>query len=299
VERIVKTFKTRANQKKLELTCEFGPDIPEFVVGDESRIRQIIVNLIGNAIKFTNRGSVYVKAELQEKNSDFCRIHFFVKDTGIGIPVSKHNMIFEAFTQADSSTTRTYGGTGLGLSISLELVSAMNGGMWLESKEGGGSTFHFSIPFSFSKSILDVKSMEETKPVLNKTGHHILVVDDNLINQRLISEILEKRGHSVKLAADGKEALRMFSENVFDAILMDIQMPVMDGLEAASRIRAQEKRSGGHIAIIGMTAHVTQNSLEKCLQAGMDDFITKPFQIETFLQILGSIHTKQPSILLT
>ena len=296
VEKIVKTFKTPANQKNLELTCEFGPDVPEFVVGDESRIRQILVNLIGNAIKFTSRGSVYVKVELQEKNTELCKVHFLVKDTGIGIPVSKHDIIFEAFTQADSSTTRKYGGTGLGLSISLELVSAMNGSMWLESKEGGGSTFHFSIPLLNSKSILDPSSLDDTKPAtMIHDGHHILVVDDNLINQRLISEILGKRGNKVKVASDGREALKMYLENSFDVILMDIQMPIMDGLEAASRIRAEEKRTGHHVAIIGITAHVTQNCLEKCLQAGMDDFMTKPFQVEKFLQILGTIQTRQPS----
>jgi signal transduction histidine kinase/CheY-like chemotaxis protein len=295
VERIVKTFKVRANQKGLELHFEIGSDVPEFIVGDESRVRQILVNLIGNAIKFTNKGFIHVKLELLEKNSDYCKIHFSVKDTGIGIPVSKHDTIFEAFTQADASTTRKYGGTGLGLSISLQLVNAMNGSMWLESKESGGSTFHFTLPFSLSKSVLEVNVLEEPNVIVSENGRHILIVDDNLINQRLIRGILQKRGNMVKVACDGKEALKIYEENEFDAILMDIQMPIMDGFEATKRIRELEKESKSHVPIIGMTAHATQNCREKCFETGMDGYITKPFQIETFLETLETIQTKQPS----
>ncbi|HSE40884.1 MAG TPA: ATP-binding protein [Acidobacteriota bacterium] len=293
VEKIVKTFKVRATQKGLELKCEIASEVPEYVMGDESRLRQILVNLIGNAIKFTNNGYVLVRVELLEKDDGAFKVHFAVKDTGIGIPVSKHEIIFEAFTQADSSTTRKYGGTGLGLSISLQLVNAMNGSMWLESKEGGGSTFHFTLPFYCSKSVFEIADPLPSKVVVEKGGRRILVVDDNLINQRLIRDILEKRGFYVKVAAEGREALQMYSENKFDAILMDIQMPVMDGIDATTRIRAAEKQLNTHVLIVGMTAYATENCREKCLQAGMDRFITKPFQIETFLEMLEISQTKE------
>ncbi len=289
IDRIIKSFKIRAMEKGLQLTCELGVDIPSVVIGDESRLRQVLNNLIGNALKFTTSGYILMKLGVEETKENIVTVHFSVEDTGIGIPADKHQIIFEAFTQADSSTTRQFGGTGLGLSICSQLVSMMNGKIWLNSEINKGSTFHFMIPFK-CEEILNV-SDEITKPGYQSTsgGCHILVVDDNVINQRLICSILEKHGHKVSIAARGDEALNLFNRIRFDAILMDIQMPVMDGLEATVRIRAEEKNLNTHIPIIGMTAHATASIRTRCLEAGMDEYISKPFQVDQFLKILEAI----------
>jgi signal transduction histidine kinase/ActR/RegA family two-component response regulator len=295
IDRIMKSFKIRAQEKGLEFTSELSSVVPAIVVGDESRLRQVLINLIGNAIKFTTHGYILVKLGVDETKDDVVTVHFSVEDTGIGIPPDKHQIIFEAFTQADSSTTRQFGGTGLGLSICSQLVSMMNGKIWLNSELDKGSTFHFTIPFKCDE--VAKNSDEVAKAAYHSTisGRHILVVDDNVINQRLICSILEKHGHGVTVAGRGDEALNLFNRNRFDAILMDIQMPVMDGLEATIRIRAEEKDSKTHIPIIGMTAHATANIRQKCLEAGMDEYISKPFQVEQFLKILEAIQGKQIS----
>ncbi len=295
IERIIKSFKIRAMEKGLQFTCELGVDVPAVVMGDESRLRQVLINLIGNAIKFTTHGYILVKLGVEETKENIATVHFSVEDTGIGIPADKHQIIFEAFTQADSSTTRQFGGTGLGLSICSQLVSMMNGKIWLNSELDKGSTFHFMIPFKCDE--VSNGSEEIIKPGYQSTtsGRHILVVDDNVINQRLICSILEKHGHKVSVAARGDEALNLVTRNRFDAVLMDIQMPVMDGLEATVRIRGEEKNSNTHVPIIGMTAHATASIRTKCLEAGMDDYISKPFQVDQFLKILESIQGKQIS----
>jgi len=295
IERIMKSFKIRALEKGVQFTCELSSAVPAIVVGDESRLRQVLINLIGNAIKFTTHGYILVKLGVDATKDNIVTVHFSVEDTGIGIPADKHQIIFEAFTQADSSTTRQFGGTGLGLSICSQLVSMMNGKIWLNSDLDKGSTFHFTIPFKCDEPAKT--SDEVAKAAYHSTisGRHILVVDDNVINQRLICSILEKHGHRVTVAARGDEALNLFSRNRFDAILMDIQMPVMDGLEATVRIRSEEQESKTHIPIIGMTAHATANIRQKCLEAGMDEYISKPFQVDQFLKILESIQGKQIS----
>lgn len=295
IDRIMKSFKIRAQEKGLEFTCELSSSVPSIVVGDESRLRQLLINLIGNAIKFTTKGYILVKLGVDETINDLVTVHFSVEDTGIGIPRDKHQVIFEAFTQADSSTTRQFGGTGLGLSICSQLISMMNGKIWLTSELDKGSTFHFTIPFKCENVAVVSEEVEKDAYQSTTTGRHILVVDDNLINQRLICSILEKHGHKVTVAARGDEALNLFTRNRFDAILMDIQMPVMDGLEATVRIRNEEQDSKTHIPIIGMTAHATANIRKKCLEAGMDEYISKPFQVDQFLKILESIQGKQIS----
>lgn len=295
IERIMKSFKIRALEKGLQFTCELSAGLPSIVVGDESRLRQVLINLIGNAIKFTTQGYILVKLGVDETKDNIATVHFSVEDTGIGIPPDKHQIIFEAFTQADSSTTRQFGGTGLGLSICSQLVSMMNGKIWLNSEADKGSTFHFTIPFKCDQILRNSDDVAKSAYQSTVSGRHILVVDDNVINQRLICSILEKHGHRVSVAARGDEALNLVSRNRFDAVLMDIQMPVMDGLEATVRIRAEEKDSNSHIPIIGMTAHATANVRTKCLEAGMDEYISKPFQIDQFLKILESIQGKDIS----
>jgi signal transduction histidine kinase/ActR/RegA family two-component response regulator len=295
IERIMKSFKIRALEKGLQFTCELSSAVPSIVIGDETRLRQVLINLIGNAIKFTTHGYILVKLGVDQTKDNIATVHFSVEDTGIGIPADKHKMIFEAFTQADSSTTRQFGGTGLGLSICSQLVSMMNGKIWLNSELDKGSTFHFTIPFKCDQVAHVSDEVAKIAYQSTTTGLHILVVDDNVINQRLICSILEKHGHSVTLAARGDEALNLYGRNRFDAILMDIQMPVMDGLEATVRIRSEEQDSKTHVPIIGMTAHATANIRKKCLDAGMDEYISKPFQVDQFLKILESIQGKQIS----
>jgi len=435
----MKTLAVRAHKKGLELACHIPPDVPDALVGDPGRLRQIVVNLVGNAIKFTEQGEVVLHVEVERpdghsptKTDEEVCLHFTVKDTGIGIPPEKQKLIFEAFTQADSSTTRQYGGTGLGLAISKQLVEMMGGRIWVESEVGKGSTFHFTARFGLQKSparivpaapinlcsmrvlvvddnatnrrilkemlsnwgmkptevdngpsaltlmkraqragepfnlvILDafmpkmdgftlaarIKENPElagaiimmlssagqpgdaarcrelgiavylTKPIKqselldailtalgtpsteaarstlitrhslreNRVRLHILLAEDNMINQKLVARMLEKRGHTVVVADNGKEALEALEKEHFDLILMDVQMPEMNGFEATAAIREKEKKTGEHIPIIAMTAHAMKGDRERCLQAGMDAYVSKPVQLKDLLETIESI----------
>jgi PAS domain S-box-containing protein len=427
----MKTLSLRAHQKGLELAYDVQPDVPDALVGDPGRLRQIIVNLVGNAIKFTEKGEVIVYVQADSRTKDDIQLHFTIADTGIGIPAEKQKAIFEAFTQADGSMSRTYGGTGLGLTISSRLVGFMHGRIWVESELGQGSRFHFSAHFGLQKSpartivprdpttlrdmrvlvvddnatnrqillkmltnwhtnptavesgaraitalreaqglgriypliLLDAQMPEMdgfalaecikrnpewqtatimmlssagqrgdakrcrdlgvaaylTKPVrqdelldailtalgtrptkdaspalvtrhsLREISNHlrILLVEDNAINQVLAARLLEKRGHSVIVAGNGKEALAALEKQSFDLVFMDIQMPEMDGFEATAAIRAKEKISGNHLAVVAMTAHAMVGDRERCLAAGMDDYLTKPIRPDQLTSLLA------------
>ncbi len=418
----VKFIAFRAHQKGLELTCDIPSALPESVVGDPDRLNQIIVNLLGNALKFTERGEVGVKVEEESRAADHVLLHFSISDTGIGIPLAKQQLIFQAFSQADNSTTRHYGGTGLGLTISARLVEMMNGTIWVKSEPGVGSVFHFTARFGLAGNlsgaaemklpsdlegmpvlVVDdnatnrrilcevlknwhmvpdlvdggraaLKAMETatttggshalilldsqmpgmsgfdlaehlqrnpdlthapiimltsagirgdadrcrkfgiaaylTKPIKQSelltavlkvlggagleaerplvTGHrptanrrgrrNILLAEDNAVNAKLAVRLLEKQGHAVRLAASGKEAVEAFLAEPFDLILMDVQMPEMDGFEATARIREKEKASGGHVPIVALTAHAMKGDEERCLGAGMDGYLSKPIR---------------------
>jgi signal transduction histidine kinase/DNA-binding response OmpR family regulator len=418
----MKALSFRAHQKGLELIYDVQPDVPEALLGDPSRIRQIIVNLVGNSTKFTERGEVFVSVERGVETGQTVELHFAIKDTGVGIPAEKQQKIFEAFSQADGSMARKYGGTGLGLAICTKLVEMMKGRIWVESEMGKGSTFHFtaslavqdkpsrrsaSLPpeqlcdlhalivddnftnrqvllgmltrwgmrptaveggraalqaleiakstghpfplilldgqmpemdgFALAEQIhrdpglitvtimmltsaghlgdaarcrelgisaylvkpirqtelLDAicqvlnKKVSETKnsPLVtrhtlqeNKHRSRVLLAEDNAVNQTLAVRLLEKRGYSVILAGDGRAAVEAFEENQFDIVLMDIQMPRMDGFEATAAIRAKEKLTGGHIPIVAMTAHALKGDEERCIAAGMDGYVSKPIR---------------------
>ena len=426
----MKTMSLRAHQKGLELAYDLQPDIPDALVGDPGRLRQIIVNMVGNAIKFTEKGEVVLYVQTEWRTSEDLQLHFIVSDTGIGIPADKQAAIFEAFTQADGSMSRTYGGTGLGLTISSRLVSLMHGRIWVESELGKGSRFHFTAHFGLQKAparfvvprdpitlrdmrvlvvddnaanrqillkmltnwhtnptavesgakaitalreaqglgriypliLLDAQMPEMdgfalaedikrnpdwksatimmlssagqrgdakhcrelgvaayltkpirqaelldailtalgTKPIkeatpalvtrhsLRETGSHlrILLAEDNAVNQVLAVRLLEKRGHTVTVAGNGKEALAALEKNTFDLVLMDVQMPEMDGFEATAAIREKEKASGHHLPVIAMTAHAMAGDRERCLEAGMDDYITKPIRPQELSDLL-------------
>jgi signal transduction histidine kinase/CheY-like chemotaxis protein len=313
----IKTLSFRAREKGLVLAYHVLPDVPDALLGDSGRLRQIVVNLVGNAIKFTHSGKVTVsvrnasvlKKELAaEKES--C-LHFTVSDTGIGISPEKQSTIFDAFSQADSSVTRKYGGTGLGLSISTRLVHLMGGKIWVESVQGRGSKFHFTVRMQFQKLEADSSPLAATSdlpqvlPVLvvddnpanrlreKKARLRILLAEDNSVNQLLAIRLLEKRGHSVTVAGNGEQAIAALEGNRFDIVLMDLQMPEMGGLEATAIIREKEKATGAHVPIIAMTAHAMQGDRELCFKGGMDGYIPKPLQSKDLFETIDALCNPQ------
>ncbi|MDB5336093.1 MAG: barA 2 [Planctomycetaceae bacterium] len=443
----LKTMGVRADEKQLELAWQAAANVPEFVIGDPGRIRQILVNLTGNAIKFTQAGEIIVRVMVDGESRDSAVLHFTVSDTGIGIPEDKRDTIFEAFTQADASTTRNYGGTGLGLSISSQLVQLMGGQIWVESLVGKGSTFHFTLKLGVAAELakapapIDIECLRnvpvlvvddnatnrqilfevlrqwQMKPVLvasgrdaivemqrakhagesfplvltdchmpemdgftlselihadpelsgatimmltsgvrkgahercrelgiqatllkpikqselklaivnalagltrsdvpvqqesslfaeDRGGNHrvlkILLAEDNPVNQKVVLRTLEKRGHQIQLAVNGRIAVEASAVDEFDVILMDVQMPEMDGLTATRTIRLREQETGGrHIPIIAMTAHAMKGDQERCLGAGMDDYLTKPIKFSDLFDLLekwSALAAPQPSV---
>jgi PAS domain S-box-containing protein len=299
-EVIMKISAIRAHEKDLKLIWDVRPEVPGVLVGDPSRLRQIIINLVGNAIKFTERGEVRVEVQVESADPENTLLHFSVADSGIGIPLEKQAAIFDAFTQADGSTARRYGGSGLGLTISRRLVEIFGGRLWLDSMSGGGSTFHFTARFGvvIRPPFVGHASPElaaSSLPVARHSAHHrkmrlrILLAEDNRVNQIIVVRLMEKRGHSVEVAADGREALEKLRGDKFELVLMDVQMPRMGGFEAAAAIREMEKTQGGHLPIIAMTAHAMKGDRERCLAAGMDGYISKPFRIDELLKEIESI----------
>ena len=433
----MKPLALRAHQKGLELTYDIHREVPDEVVADPSRLRQIILNLTGNAIKFTERGEVGIEVGVESQGPDRAELHFQVRDTGIGVAPEKRTVIFTAFTQADGSTARKFGGTGLGLTISSRLVEMMGGRLWLESELGKGSCFHFTIPVGVAATVAAPEPIEQgrlaglrvlvvddnptnrrvlgemlerwrMKPVLAESGAlalaalqqaeqsatpfallladvnmpqmdgftmverirqhedlrqttimmltsvgqrgdaarcrelgiaaylikpiaqsqlldailnvlgtraqpadeprlnlitrhslrenqrklRILLAEDNAVNQKLASRLLEKRGHTVAVAGNGREALKVLEKQRFDLVLMDVSMPEMDGLEATRAIRAAEKTTGAHLPIIAMTAHAMKGDRERCLDAGMDGYVSKPVQAQELFEAAETVlHT--------
>ena len=430
MEMTMKTLAFRADEKGLELLCDIAPELPEAIRGDSTRIRQVVVNLIGNAIKFTDQGEVALKLHVIPGESGDRLLHFTVTDTGIGIPPEKQKSIFDPFTQADTSTTRKYGGTGLGLSISIRLVRLMAGNMWIESEPGRGTKFHFTLPlvpaeepvtigpgdridllrgikvlivddnatnrrilelilkrwgmlpksvksgaeaivellaasvsgqqyeliisdvlmpgmdgFSFVERVRQEPKLSTAKimmltssgqrgdaarceelgisayamkpvrqselrdvisrllgekenegPLLTRyslatarsalASLRILVAEDNAVNQKLVARLLEKRGHKVKVVANGREAVESLDQDSFDLVLMDMQMPEMDGFEATAELREREKQTGNHTPIIALTAHAMKGDRERCLEAGMDGYLSKPIRAPELDELL-------------
>ncbi len=282
---MLKILSFRASPSVLQLSCDIRQDTPDILTGDPTRLRQVLLNLVGNAIKFTREGKVMLRVRPEIIKKDETLILFSVSDTGIGIPEDKQKVIFEAFAQADASTTRQYGGTGLGLTISSQLVQLMGGRISLQSKAMSGSTFYFTLPFG-----IPAKPSVSTPAVVPSSAYpgplDILLVEDNAVNQKLARLLLKRMNHRVTLAANGKAALQALRKRSFDLILMDIQMPVMGGFEATAAIRADEKRTGGHIPIIAMTAHAMAGDRERALQAGMDDYISKPIRFENLRSVI-------------
>jgi signal transduction histidine kinase/CheY-like chemotaxis protein/HPt (histidine-containing phosphotransfer) domain-containing protein len=313
---MLSTCSARAGQKGLALVCDIDPSLPEMIRGDAGRLRQIVLNLVDNAIKFSDRGEILIRATPESSRDGRIVIRFTIADTGVGIAAEKQATIFEAFTQADGYTTHKYGGTGLGLTISRKLAGMMGGRIWLESSAGVGSTFHFTADFGGAaaskeagfaelqdKAVLLRKIIANgnPEPVVTHTppqpaAHSlpgrsldILLAEDNEINQELAVTILKKRGHRVVVASNGREALDTWSKGSFDLILMDLQMPEMGGFQATELIRAQEKSTGAHIPIIALTAHALKGDREKCLEAGMDAYVSKPLQVSVLMNSIEGL----------
>ena len=281
---LLRLFGFAARKKGLRLEFELDPAIPTLLAGDAGRLRQILINVVGNAIKFSETGTVCIAVSMEAREGTKVRCHFTVTDEGIGIPEEKHRLVFAPFEQADASTTRKFGGTGLGLSISSRLAQLMGGAMWVESPwrdgEGSprkGSRFHFTACFETSRELTPEAAVTRMH-VAGQRALRFLVAEDNPVNRKVITALLEKRGHSVCVACDGAAALAMLERERFDVLLMDIQMPVLDGLEACRRVRARERQTGEHLPIVAMTAHVMSGDREQCLEAGMDGYIGKPIQ---------------------
>src|SRR5271157_4040955 len=278
-------FAPRAQQKGLELLCDVRPDVPEMLVGDPVRLRQIAVNLVGNALKFTEHGEIGMSVEVESMELDKARLHFVVSDTGIGIPAEKQRLIFEAFSQADSSTTRRFGGTGLGLTISTRLVHMMGGRIWVESKPDQGSKFHFTADLPIAKNVAAPQPVAN----VNLHGMPVLVVDDNSTNRRILKDTLESWGAKARVVESANAAMEALERGEFDVALMDVQMPEMDGLEATAAIREKERIAGKHLPIIAMTAHAVSDDRERCLDAGMDGYLSKPIHAAELFQTITQL----------
>ncbi|MGZ3492080.1 MAG: ATP-binding protein [Gemmatimonadaceae bacterium] len=280
----------RAKEKNIGLVHSVAANVPARLIGDPGRWRQIVMNLVGNAIKFTEQGEVVVRVELGTRHSDGDTLHVSVSDTGIGIPTNKQAAIFDSFSQADASTTRRFGGTGLGLSIASQLTRLMGGRIWVNSVPNIGSVFHVEIPFQLvpvdalpAPEILALAHPEEFRRL------RVLLAEDNAVNALLASVLLKKAGHYVTHVVTGRKALDALAVNEFDLILMDVQMPDMDGMEATGLIRRAEIISGRHIAIVAFTAHAMAEDRKRFLVAGADGYLTKPFSPEQLTDVIESL----------
>jgi CheY-like chemotaxis protein len=304
-----RTLSVAAEKKGLEIVCDVCPALPDLLLGDPDRLQQILVNLVGNAIKFTDRGEVAIRVFEESHDQDRIALHFTVADRGIGISPERQQQIFQPFIQADSSTTRKYGGTGLGLTICRQLVEMMGGRIWVESELGNGSTFHFIANFGQSSTkpvseknlrsaVQSVLSNEKnnhpiqnlaiaSSPAGSRAALRIFLGEDNRINQDVAVKLLAKSGHSVVAANNGKEVLAAHKSERFDLIIMDVQMPEMGGFEATALIREREKATGEHIPIIAVTANAMKGDREKCINAGMDGYVSKPIRAQQLLETVA------------
>jgi signal transduction histidine kinase/ActR/RegA family two-component response regulator len=290
VESAAGFLRLEAVRKGLALHTDIGPDVPAWLIGDPDRLRQVLINLIGNAIKFTERGYVAVGVWMEVPPTGLSvTLRFSVTDTGMGIAAAHQEIIFEAFSQADGSISRRFGGTGLGLAICTRLAKMMDGKLWVESELGKGSTFHFTARFvntSPRDAAASGGNLEQQPPF--QPGLRILLAEDNRVNQLLASRLLERQGHVVTIAGNGAAALALLENAVFDLILMDIQMPDIDGLTATRLIRQREMNSGRHMPILAMTAHAMKGDRERCLDAGMDGYLVKPVRAADLFSAIGA-----------
>ena len=323
VKNVEAMFRSQALRKENKLFYQVDSSLPASLIGDENRLRQILVNLVGNALKFTSRGDITIKVDRVQEDDQQVKLRFAVSDTGIGIPPDRQKAIFEKFTQADGSTTRKYGGTGLGLAITSQLVNLMNGTIELESAENQGSTFSFVM--SLQKDIAPADCLlrsgapaagsdeagEREKPAQPRVEDapvkgdlKVLVVEDNLVNQRLVTLLLKKAGCQADIAGDGLQALEMLKGHHYDFVLMDVQMPNMDGHVATRRIRELETSADRDdyaalagrarpLYVVGLTARARKEDERQCYDAGMDGFLTKPIIKDKLIDLIEKIRSQK------
>ncbi|MBI4902292.1 MAG: response regulator [Acidobacteria bacterium] len=290
----MKALRQLASEKGLKLEAKMPLDLPDHVFGDGSRLRQVMTNLIGNAIKFTDSGSVSLQVEPEMQTSEECVLLFSVTDTGVGVPAEQQALIFEPFRQADGSATRKHGGTGLGLAICARLVDLMGGRIWMESIPGSGSTFYFTAHFKRQTALESMQRVVAPAPrpvaPTHETSLRILVAEDNKVNQKLALRLLQKMGNKVTIANNGLEALHILAEQAFDLVLLDVQMPELGGLEAVAILREKEAQSGAfRQPIIAMTACAMSGDRERCLEGGMDGYVTKPVSADVLIEEIRQV----------
>ena len=283
---IINSFLYMKEEKDVDLQLNIDHDVPDAVLGDPVRLRQILINLIGNAFKFTSKGSIKTSVKKIKEAKDYIELKFSVSDTGIGIPKNKIDNLFESFKQLDSATTRKYGGTGLGLAIVKNLVNLMGGQIQVDSEINKGSIFTFTIPLYKTKNITSGLQGNTSLNEIESIDMRILVAEDNKVNQMFLMKLLERKKCSVDLADNGLKVLEKLKKNSYDLILMDIQMPEMDGYKATLLIRQKEENTGKHIPIIALTANATEEDRKKCFECGMDDYLTKPVKSEKLFDCL-------------
>ena len=311
LQETLKTCAIRAGQKGLQFAFNAPAEVPDALLGDPGRLRQVLLNLIGNAIKFTESGKILVAVAAAFPVKGRVLLHFGVKDTGIGISPEAQEKIFAPFSQADGTMARKYGGTGLGLTICVRLVEMMGGKIWVESFPQRGSIFHFTMDLALQGENALAPGNRPEPPAESSNippspvtyfrppasgAWRILLVEDNVVNRALAQRLLQKRGFHVSVAVDGQEALRAVNDADFDLILMDIQMPEMDGFEATAAIRGREKLIGKRTPIIALTAHALKEDRERCLSAGMDAYITKPIRADELFAAIQNLLPSPPAL---
>ena len=292
LQEVTRTMQVRAQGRDLQVVCQTDPSTPRYATGDGTRLRQILVNLVGNAIKFTERGQVTIATRAADDGTGGWRLQFAVSDTGIGIPAEQQTRVFRAFEQGDGSTSRKYGGTGLGLAITQRLVQMMGGQIGLDSQPGVGTVFRFAVRFGRPDAEDVAHDASETtgRPAADSPPRaegfetaaprplRVLLAEDSFVNQKLVLGLLKRQGHEVVVADNGRQAIDLAQAEPFDLILMDVQMPEVDGFEATRCIRESERPAGRHTPIIALTAHALKGDRERCLDAGMDAYVSKPMR---------------------
>jgi CheY-like chemotaxis protein len=284
LEQVVRTLGSKAAQRDLKMVLSIAPEVPLHLVCDEQRLRQILLNLLGNAVKFTERGSISLTATARQLGQGNIELSVEVADTGIGIAADQQQSIFEAFRQADGSVTRRFGGTGLGLAISARLAGMMGGKITVQSEPGQGSVFTLTVRASLPPAEASLKSGKaEAGGEGVPAGLRILLAEDNEVNRRLVELLMRRHGHQVVSVGDGRRAVEKVGQQSFDLVLMDVQMPEMDGLEATRQIRNLERAVGGRVPILALTANAMKGDENICLEAGMDGYVAKPFEADKLI----------------
>ncbi len=288
LDHLVKSLAPRLHGKPVAMVSDVAPDAPDTLVGDVRLLRQVLANLLSNAIKFTASGEIALRVRRQEATDDTVTLRFEVADTGIGIPPDKQQVIFEEFVQADASTTRQYGGTGLGLAIASRLAGVLGGAIGLESEPGRGSTFHFTARFGLGAAVA-VEAPRDPDPLVALRPLRVLLVEDSVANQRVATGMLEKAKHTVRVVTDGTAAVEAYAAERFDIVLMDLQMPRMDGYEATRAIRRREQELGApRTPIVALTARASMGNEALCLSAGFDGYLPKPYRSRELLDAIAA-----------